>query len=32
VTVAEIEHRVSSLDLVTLLASRAPRVGGNDGG
>jgi AraC-like DNA-binding protein len=32
VTSAEIEHRVSSADLVATLAGRTPRIGGNDGG
>jgi AraC-like DNA-binding protein len=32
VTAVEIEHRVSSADLVSVLAARTPRVGGNDGG
>jgi AraC-like DNA-binding protein len=32
VTTSEIEHRVSSADLVAALAARAPAIGGNDGG
>jgi hypothetical protein len=32
VTAAEIEHRMSSTDLVAVLAGRMPRIGGNDGG
>ncbi|MEV0388186.1 AraC family transcriptional regulator [Nonomuraea sp. NPDC050643] len=29
---SELEHRVSSADLVSALAARAPKIGGNDGG
>ena len=31
-TASEIEHRVSSTDLVSTIAARAGRIGGNDGG
>ncbi|MFC4534650.1 AraC family transcriptional regulator [Sphaerisporangium dianthi] len=31
-TSSELEHRVSSADLISALAARAPEIGGNDGG
>lgn len=31
-TTSELEHRVSSADLISALAARAPETGGNDGG
>src|SRR5690349_5119842 len=31
-TATPMEHRVSSVDLVSLLTARTPRIGGNDGG